>query len=37
MKRLALATLLCALATTQGSAQTVVSQGLMERPKRLLD
>ena len=30
MTRLALATLLCALGTTQASAQTVVSQGLLE-------
>ena len=30
MTRLALATLMCALGTTQASAQTVVSQGLLE-------
>ena len=30
MTRLLLATLLCALGTTQASAQTVVSQGLLE-------
>src|SRR6476646_5379290 len=30
MTRLAFATLLCALGTTQASAQTVVSQGLLE-------
>jgi hypothetical protein len=30
MTRLALATLLCALGTTQASAQNVVSQGLLE-------
>ena len=34
MKRLAIATLLCALGTTQGSAQTVVSQGIAGTRRR---